>query len=129
VADRSGWFRIEIGPLALSSYRDLLPRARRLGALVRLTRLYLADPLAFDVRVILRGPEVPALRLGARADLPLGQMTWLSPRGTDGRATLSTRRLDPLRRPRPASSGRPDGAVPVGPSGDRSPSAAPTRRP
>lgn len=130
VADRSGWFRIEIGPLAIEPYRDLLPRARRLGALVRLTRLYLADPLAFDVRLILRARDVPALRLGAHADLPLGQMSWLAPRGEDGRATLSTRRLDPLRRPKaPASTTRPDGVITARPRGDRSPSATPTRRP
>jgi type VI secretion system protein ImpH len=127
-ADRAGSFRIEIGPLAVASYRELLPRAERLGRLVRLARLYLADPLRFDVRLVLRGPEVPPLRIGAGSDLPLGQMSWLAPRGDEGRATLSTRRLDPLHGPRAsAPHARPAGAAPAR-GAVPAPSMAPTRR-
>ena len=43
--------------------------------------------------------DVPALRLSPEADLPLGLMSWLAPRGdAEGRALLAPRGLDPLAR-------------------------------
>jgi type VI secretion system protein ImpH len=99
--DRGSSFRIVLGPLTAAQFRGLLPRNETFGHLVRLVRLYLRDPLDFDMTLGLRATEVPALVLSASADLPLGQMSWLTPRGTEeGVAILSISAHDPLTRRR-----------------------------
>ncbi len=96
--DRRGAFRITLGPLQdAGQFRSFLPGGENLRRLVRLVRLYLADPLDFDVVLRLRAPAVPALRLRPAGDLPLGQMSWIAPRGREeGRGRLGVRELDPL---------------------------------
>ncbi len=97
VSDRSGSFRIEVGPMRLETFRAFLPRGERLARLIRLARLYLADPLDFEVVLRLEAPELPHLRLAPDRDLPLGQASWLAPTGRDeGRVRLFIRELDPL---------------------------------
>jgi type VI secretion system protein ImpH len=98
VRDRSGAFRITLGPLdGADQFRSFLPRGENLQRLVRLVRLYVADPLDFDVTLRLRAPAVPALQLAPDADLPLGQMSWIAPRGREeGRGRLTVHELDPL---------------------------------
>ncbi len=99
VRDRSGKFRIVLGPLGPDEYRRFLPRGEDLERLARLVRLFATDPLEFDVALRLAPDGVPALRLSPEADLPLGLMSWLTPRGdAEGRALLSTRGIDPLSR-------------------------------
>jgi len=97
VSDRSGSFRIVLGPMRLDTFRGFLPRGERLPRLARLVRLYLADPLDFEVALRLDASDLPPLALGAGLDLPLGQASWLSPTGRDeGRVRLFIRELDPL---------------------------------
>ena len=97
VHDRSGRFRIVIGPLTEAQFRALLPGQPELLRLARLVRLYLADPLEFELVLVLRAEEVPAFRLRPRAELPLGAMSWIQPRGDrPGRAPVAARRADPL---------------------------------
>jgi type VI secretion system protein ImpH len=99
--DRSGAFRLRLGPLSAARFRAFLPGSPDLDALARLVRLYVRDPLEFDLELTLRAPEVPPLRLAPDQGLPLGLMSWITPRGAeDGRARFGPRGADPLA-PRP----------------------------
>jgi type VI secretion system protein ImpH len=108
VIDRAGRFRIVLGPIDLVSARRFLPGSDELPRLVKLTRLYVRDPLDFELQIRIPAGQIAPLRLTPRAQLGLGHLTWLSPDGRhEGRATLSVRAVDPLYR-RPAGP-----AVPV----------------
>ncbi|MBU2692827.1 MAG: type VI secretion system baseplate subunit TssG [Candidatus Eisenbacteria bacterium] len=99
VRDVMGAFRVIIGPISLDTARTMLPGGEALHNLVRYVRLYISDPLHFDILLRIKAPEVPSLRLSAGAGLPLGRLSWLTPRGRDeGRVVLSIKKLDPLRR-------------------------------
>lgn len=126
--DRGGAFRIALGPLSGEDYRRFLPRGEDgdLARLVRLTRLFVLDPLTFDVALRLEAPAVPALRLAPEADLPLGQMSWLSPRGAaEGEACLSVRDIDPLAR----RAAAPSAAAAAPPRAGTRPTNRPESRP
>jgi type VI secretion system protein ImpH len=121
VRDRSGAFRIVLGPLTREQFRRFLPRGEDCAEFVRLVRLYVTDPLDFDVVLRLEGADVPAYVLSAAANLPLGQLSWISPRGAvEGRAEIPIRDHDPLTirpvAPRPAPSpAAPQPRAPVAP--------------
>lgn len=76
-------FRIDIGPLGLKRYRDLLPGSDGLQRLVSLVRTYLGDELEWDVRLLLDAREVPSFQLGATGQL--GWTTWLGQAAMLGR--------------------------------------------
>jgi len=136
MADLAGAFRIEIGPLSLAEFRRFLPGGDDLSQLVRLTRLYVRDPLDFSVLLRLRAPEVPALRLAAPESLPLGHLSWVRPRGDEeGRALVSVQRIDPLRKtraatppPPPTTAGPVTPARPAQPVPRTTPRVTPVRR-
>lgn len=71
-------FRLALGPLGLDDYESLLPVGNRIRRLVALVRNYIGDELAWDVRLILRHGEMPAMRLDDRSRL--GWTTWLGQR-------------------------------------------------
>lgn len=75
VWDRQYKLRLHIGPLTLAQYRSFLPGQPSLLALRDWMRQLLGFEMLWDVRLVLRGPDVPALGLdgGAR----LGWTTWL----------------------------------------------------
>jgi type VI secretion system protein ImpH len=99
VSDRSGTFRIVLGPMLRPEFDAFLPLGERLARLVRLTRLYVVDPLDFEVLLLLKESELPALRLLPGGDLPLGQASWIRPTGRqEGRGGPFVRTLDPLAR-------------------------------
>lgn len=85
-------FRIVLGPLTYEQYLDLLPGTGSLARLVALVRGYTGDELDWDMRLILKKEEVPALRLGG--DQRLGWTSWLAggPREKDAEDFT----LDPL---------------------------------
>jgi type VI secretion system protein ImpH len=97
VRDRSTSFRIELGPLERVAFRAFLPDGENLPRLARLVRLYVADPLDFEVLLRLTASEVPALAPRPEENLPLGQMSWLlRTHVREGRALIRVRRVDPL---------------------------------
>ncbi|MFM8330686.1 MAG: type VI secretion system baseplate subunit TssG [Candidatus Methylumidiphilus sp.] len=76
-------FRVVLGPLDLPRYLSLLPGQPGLAVLAALVRNYTGDELAWDVNLVLRRAEVPALRLDGGAQL--GWTSWLGekPKGGD----------------------------------------------
>ncbi|WP_412068640.1 type VI secretion system baseplate subunit TssG [Rubrivirga sp. IMCC43871] len=73
VYDESGMFRIELGPLGIDDFRDLLPGCSGAARLAALVRLYASDVLDYDVDLILRSDEAPPLVLGDAASARLGR--------------------------------------------------------
>lgn len=69
-------FRIRIGPIGYQDYQRLLPGGDSLPRLVALVRNYIDDGLNWDMQLILKKAEVPALQLGEAARL--GWTTWAS---------------------------------------------------
>lgn len=74
--DRSGKFRVRIGPIGLDDYVSFLPTQRRAAELASVVRFYCGDPLEFDIRLVLRADEVPETRVGAHGFL--GRLSWTS---------------------------------------------------
>jgi type VI secretion system protein ImpH len=75
VRDASGHFRIEIGPLAMDQFLDLLPGHEGASRVDALVRLYAPDYLDYDMRLILESANVPPLRLGESRSASLGLTT------------------------------------------------------
>lgn len=93
VWDRQHKFRIRLGPLTLDQYESFLPASPKLRSseggpggvslrkLVDWVRLYLCFELDWDVHLLLKQDEVPALALGGSQRL--GWTTWLGRRRGD----------------------------------------------
>jgi type VI secretion system protein ImpH len=83
VWDQGAGVEIAVGPLALGQFLDFLPMGHAFRSLVQLVRFALGDGLGFDVRLTLKGSEVPPCRLGCGPRL--GWSAWLTtkPRATD----------------------------------------------
>lgn len=71
-------FRVVIGPLGYGDYQSFLPGGNRIRHLVVLVRNYAGDELAWDLNLILKKEEVPALRLDGQCRL--GWTAWLGER-------------------------------------------------
>jgi type VI secretion system protein ImpH len=76
--DVQGSFRIVVGPLDYEQFRGFLPDGAQMLELSALARSFIGAVLSFDVQLILRGPEIPALQLGGGR---LGWNTWLPANG------------------------------------------------
>jgi type VI secretion system protein ImpH len=81
-------FRVILGPLDRNTYLRFVPTGDAYGPLREMLRIAVGADLEFDVRLVLRAGEVPALRLGSHdpGDSPrLGWLTWLGtgPRDRD----------------------------------------------
>lgn len=81
VWSRQHKFRIVFGPLTLAEYERLLPGGLSFHRLVPIVRNYAGDALVWDVNLILKREEVPAIRLGRQGRL--GWTTWLMPRNAE----------------------------------------------
>jgi type VI secretion system protein ImpH len=77
-------FRVVLGPLDFGHYRRLLPGGDSLRRLVALVRNYIGDELNWDLNLILKREEVPALLLGGSERL--GWSTWLGRRTAESDA-------------------------------------------
>jgi type VI secretion system protein ImpH len=87
VFDRQHHFRVHIGPLSLTDFEALLPVGSRLPALQALLTQYLGLELAWDLRLELDKPQVPACRPGRYGRL--GWTTWLGQPPGDRPAALN----------------------------------------
>jgi type VI secretion system protein ImpG len=75
IADRTGRFRIRIGPLTWREFNDLLPGTARNDKLTSLTRFYLTDPLEVELELVLAAGEAQPIRIGD-PEARLGLNTW-----------------------------------------------------
>lgn len=75
--DRSGAFRVVIGPVNYADYLTLSPGGQRLKSLFALARLYVGNGFEIDAQVILKKDDIPFCQMG-RSDTPvrLGWNTW-----------------------------------------------------
>src|SRR5471032_2655183 len=65
VWDSQNKFRIVIGPVGYDDYRRMLPGGDSMRRLLAWVRNYAGTTLDWDVRLILKKEEIPALRLGS----------------------------------------------------------------
>lgn len=77
VLDRTGKFRIKIGPLEIEEFQALLRGGRDHRRLAFLTGFYLSDRLEYDIELTLAEGEAGPVRLGAPRWSGLGLDTWL----------------------------------------------------
>ncbi len=90
VRDRSGKFRVSIGPLNFSDFRKYLPDGANYRSLHDLVRFSLKDQLDFDISLKLLEDEIPALNLSSSNPCRLGWSTWLGePLAEDAEVELS----------------------------------------
>jgi type VI secretion system protein ImpH len=75
VWDRQYKLRLHIGPLTLAQYRQFLPGQPSLIELRDWMRQLLGFEMLWDVRLVLKGSEVPRLDMHGRAQL--GRTSWL----------------------------------------------------
>jgi type VI secretion system protein ImpH len=80
--DQQAAFRLVLGPLSLSRFRDFLPGDGAFAPLLELTRFATGTTLDFDVQLILKAAEVPACRLErpSSGSARLGWSSWLKTR-------------------------------------------------
>lgn len=64
VYDRSGKFRVCLGPMGVEQYLALLPGGEDAPVLQELVRLHAPDYLKFDVELQIRSEDLPTTRLG-----------------------------------------------------------------
>ena len=73
--------QLRLGPLNYSDYCSFLPGSQRLEQLAAIVRNYVGDEFGWDVCLVLKQPEVPALQLNGSSQLGwtsyLGERTWL----------------------------------------------------
>jgi type VI secretion system protein ImpH len=68
-------FRITFGPMNFCDYRRFLPGGNSIGRIAAWVRNYAGDALDWELKLILHGREIPAIRLGRTGQL--GWSTWL----------------------------------------------------
>lgn len=91
--DSSSTFRVALGPMDFPEFRRFLPGEPDFDSLAALTRLYVQEPLDFDVELQLRPSQRPAQRLAPMDGLRLGQTSWLAP--TDAHPGVTRLRVPP----------------------------------
>ena len=74
-------FRLRFGAMGLAEYERLLPGGDSLRRLLAWVKNYLADELMWDVQLVLKKEEVPAVKMGSFGRL--GWTTWLTSRPLD----------------------------------------------
>lgn len=75
--DRTGMFRLRLGPLTRAQFAALLPGAPARRTLDLLVGLYLDTPLDWDVELVLAAGEAPAACIGTTPEMRLGWNGWL----------------------------------------------------
>ncbi len=82
LADRSGKFRIVVGPINYEKLGGFLPGSRDYRAVREILDAYLVDGLDYDMEVQIRAQNIPGLKLsGSESESEttgLGRNTWLS---------------------------------------------------
>ena len=80
VFDRGAKFRVRIGPLARDAYDRLRPSGDLFPVVKEVVGRAIADPLAYDLELVLAIGAAPAFCLSSSGESRLGQNTWLGER-------------------------------------------------
>jgi type VI secretion system protein ImpH len=92
--DQQARVRIRLGPLTRAQYDSFLPESPGFASLTALLRYYSHDQFEFEVQLVLRSDDVPAVHLGVAPDdaQRLGWTTWIrsAPRTRDADETILT---------------------------------------
>lgn len=75
VADRQGLIELQVGPLKMAKYEQLLPKQARRQALESTVKNYTGIGTDTRLRLVLQREEVPLLKLGRQGSL--GRTAWL----------------------------------------------------
>ncbi len=75
--DRSGKYRIHIGPLDHTQFRELVADSGTIKFFKAVCRIFLVQPLEVDIRLSLQAGAVQPLCLGEPGSGRLGQSSWL----------------------------------------------------
>jgi type VI secretion system protein ImpH len=89
-------FEIALGPLGIAEFVNFLPGARGLTQLKALVRLYTNEEWSWQVRLLLKPEQVPAMRLGEGGWL--GWTSWLGTRTQAARDAVIEGSQPPARR-------------------------------
>jgi len=81
VRDAQSKFRLQLGPLSQSEFREFLPGSKRLQQVVDWVRQYVGIEFAWELRLVLRKQEARGMQLGG--DHRLGWGSWLGTRLSD----------------------------------------------
>jgi type VI secretion system protein ImpH len=71
-------FRLRLGPLTRAQFNNFLPGGEALRQLVAAIKTYVGEEKAWDVQLVLKHDDVPAIRLGQSGRM--GLSTWLGHR-------------------------------------------------
>lgn len=77
IDDRMGKFRVQIGPLTQAQFLRFTPGNSGYNLLVSLTELYITEPLAYEVELILAAKEAKTVSLGDPIRSVLGVTSWV----------------------------------------------------
>ncbi len=77
IPDRMGKFRIQVGPLDQAGFLRFTPGNESYDLLVALTESYLADPLAYEMELILGARQAQTVALGDPVRSVLGVTSWV----------------------------------------------------
>ncbi|MBC2694634.1 MAG: type VI secretion system baseplate subunit TssG [Desulfobacteraceae bacterium] len=77
IEDRMGKFRLRIGPLDQKNFRTFIPGSDRYNKLSFLTKMYIVEPLEYDMELILSKGQAKTVCLGASEWSMLGLTTWI----------------------------------------------------
>lgn len=72
VWDRQSGIKLRVGPVGFKDFLSLIPIGTKFAALRSLSRFYVRDEKDFTLNLVLRGREMPRLRLGTAAESRLG---------------------------------------------------------
>lgn len=87
LVDRTGKFRLVLGPLGFERYLTLLPGGETAALLHGLVQFYIPDFLAYDVELLLQTEDIPPIKLGSEK-IRLGRHTWLGKPGREVQAQV-----------------------------------------
>lgn len=77
IGDRSGAFRLAVGPLDTKEWHDLMPGAHKAVLLQSTVQLYLDKPLRWDIEMTINPDDAGGVRLGTAPWSHLGRDSWL----------------------------------------------------
>jgi type VI secretion system protein ImpH len=91
VWDPEASFEVRVGPMPRARFLEFLPKRFCFRSAVSMVRFYSGEDVGFTFRLVIKGAEIPELRLGMKGGAMLGWTSWLHTRATakdDAQVTL-----------------------------------------